>query len=145
MDEALADFATSSHELREVVHKLHGCGCVFPNHNQVESLGTRCVLNDRGILLRKAIAAARDAQFVSRTSKAATLMPLMPTQVGGASARAVDRSTAAIDQLNAMAEMMRAASPEMTLAQAFERAYADPANRDLVERERKENRPVASW
>jgi hypothetical protein len=41
--------------------------------------------------------------------------------------------------------MMRAASPEMTLAQAFDRAYADPANRDLVERERKENRPVASW
>jgi uncharacterized phage infection (PIP) family protein YhgE len=44
MDEALADFATSSHELRDVVNKLHGLGCPSPNHNQVESLGTRAVL-----------------------------------------------------------------------------------------------------
>jgi hypothetical protein len=44
MDEALADFATSSHELRDVVNKLHNLGCNFPNHNQIESLGTRAVL-----------------------------------------------------------------------------------------------------
>jgi hypothetical protein len=48
MDEALADFATSSHELREVVNKLHGLGCNFPNHNQIESLGSRVVLTAVG-------------------------------------------------------------------------------------------------
>ena len=45
---ARADFATSSHELREVVNKLHGLGCGFPNHNQIESLGTRVVLTAIG-------------------------------------------------------------------------------------------------
>jgi hypothetical protein len=48
MDEALADFATASHELRDVVNNLHGLGCQFPNHSQVESLGTRCVLTAIG-------------------------------------------------------------------------------------------------
>jgi hypothetical protein len=44
IDEALGDFATSSHELRDVVNKLHNLGCPSPNHNQIESLGTRAVL-----------------------------------------------------------------------------------------------------
>jgi hypothetical protein len=48
MDEALADFATASHELREVVNSLHSLGCQFPNHNQVESLGVRCTLTAIG-------------------------------------------------------------------------------------------------
>ena len=48
MDEALADFATSSHELRDVVNKLHNLGCQFPNHNQIESLGSRAVLTAIG-------------------------------------------------------------------------------------------------
>jgi hypothetical protein len=53
MDEALADFATSSHELRDVVNKLHNLGCNFPNHNQVESLGSRVVLTAIGQSLFK--------------------------------------------------------------------------------------------
>jgi hypothetical protein len=53
MDEALAGFATSSHELRDVVNRLHGLGCNFPNHNQVESLGSRVVLTAVGQSLFK--------------------------------------------------------------------------------------------
>jgi hypothetical protein len=53
IDEALADFATSTFELRDVVNKLHGLGCNFPNHNQVESLGSRVVLTAIGQSLFK--------------------------------------------------------------------------------------------
>jgi hypothetical protein len=48
MDEALADFATASYELRDAVNNLHGLGCAFPSHNQIESLGSRVVLTAIG-------------------------------------------------------------------------------------------------
>jgi hypothetical protein len=48
LDESLADFVTSSHEMRDIVNKLHNLGCQFPNHNQIESLGSRAVLTAIG-------------------------------------------------------------------------------------------------
>jgi hypothetical protein len=56
------------------------------------------------------------------------LMPLEPTQVFDEAAQDVNaNSGGAYDQLMAMAEKIRAASPEMTLAQAFERTYTSPS------------------
>jgi hypothetical protein len=94
--------------------------------------------DEAGVTLRKAIAAARDAQFFSRTSKAATLQP---RQVGGAD---VDDPKAALDQINELVAIQRRANPTLSEAQAFAQVYTDPKNATLVARERKENRPVAT-
>jgi hypothetical protein len=90
--------------------------------------------------LRKAVTSCRDAQWAKAGQ--GQLMPLMPTQVGGADARDVDAGTdgKAYKQLVAMAEKLRAASPEMTLAQAFERTYTSPEARGLAEQERRDAR-----
>jgi hypothetical protein len=102
-----------------------------------------CAQDEQGITLRKAIAAARDAQFVSRvTTKAATLAPRV---VGGADARAVNNPKAALAALQDLVDEQRRNNPTLSEAQAFSRVYEDPANASLVARERAENRPVASW
>jgi hypothetical protein len=49
----------------------------------------------------------------------------------------------AYDQLVTQAEGLRKAHPELSEAQAFEKVYSAPANRELVKRERAENRPHA--
>jgi hypothetical protein len=70
-----------------------------------------------GIELRKAVARCRDEAF----AKAGVLMSLMPTQTDSLQA-AQDvggKSGGAYEQLMAMAEKMKAASPELTLAQCF--------------------------
>jgi hypothetical protein len=100
-----------------------------------------CAQDEQGVTLRKAIAAARDAQFFSRTSKAATLAP---KQVGGAAAQAVDNPKAALDQINELVAVQRRANPTLSEAQAFERVYSDPKNAALAARERAENRPTAT-
>ena len=88
-----------------------------------------------GLLLRKACAVI----------KGETLMTLQPTFVGGNDAVSVNNPTAALAQLRALAEKMRAANPQMHLseAQAFSMVFTDPANRELAARERQENRPSA--
>lgn len=94
--------------------------------------------------LRKAIAAARDAQFLSRTttmSKAATLTPRV---TGGRAATAVDNPRSALDELQKLVDQQRAANPTLTEAGAWDKVYTDPKNATLVARERKENRPVAT-
>jgi hypothetical protein len=48
IDASLEDFARLTHDLRDVVNKLHSLGCEFPNHNQIESLGSRAVLTAVG-------------------------------------------------------------------------------------------------
>jgi hypothetical protein len=86
--------------------------------------------------LRKAVARCRDDAFL----KAGTLMPVLPTQTDSlAAARDVDSDAPdAYRQLVAMAEKMRAASPGMTLAQAFERTYSSPEYKALADLERRQ-------
>jgi hypothetical protein len=107
--------------------------------------------DERGIALRKAIAAARDAQFVSRTStlsKAAAGMPgratLTPRVTGGRAARAVDNPKSALAELQALVDEQRAQNPELSESQAWQRVYEHPDNQGLAARERAENRPVAT-
>ena len=128
---AQGDVSCSEHELTKLIDE------------QAKREGTTFVKlyespGPEGVTLRKAIMAARDAAFL----KAGTLMPIAPTQVGGAAARDVDadKEGDAYQQLVAMAEKMRAASPEMTLAQAFERTYSSPEYKELAELERRQAR-----
>ena len=66
-------------------------------------------LYEGSVTLRKAVTSCRNAQW----AKAGTLMPLMPTQVGGEAARNINADEPdAYKQLVAMAEKMHAASPE---------------------------------
>jgi hypothetical protein len=96
-------------------------------------------LYEGSVTLRKAVTSCRDAQWAKAGQ--GQLMPIMPTQVGGAAARNVDSDEPdAYTKLVAMAEKMRAASPEMTLAQAFERTYTSPEARGLAEQERRDAR-----
>jgi hypothetical protein len=99
-----------------------------------------CADTEEGRALRKAHAAIRDSQFAK-----ATLMPILPvsTSVGGTRAddQSVNNPKPALDQITELANRMRAASPDLSHAQAFARAYA--ANPELARREREENRPRA--
>jgi ribosomal protein L20A (L18A) len=54
---------------------------------------------------------------------------------------AVEKSSGAYDELISKAAELRKREPSLTEAQAFERIYTDPANRDLVKRERQESAP----
>jgi hypothetical protein len=49
----------------------------------------------------------------------------------------------AISKLDALAEGLRKADPKLSKSQAFAKVYADPANAELVAKERSENRPAA--
>jgi hypothetical protein len=51
-----------------------------------------------------------------------------------------DNPTAALDQLQAMADKMRAASPQLSPEQAFAAVFEDPRNAALAARERSEAR-----
>ena len=115
-----------------------------------------------GELMRRTTMAARDAGFLSRTSKLAGSTPaflagaddgprgtpgratLTPRVTGGRAARAVDNPRSALDQLQALAEAQRAQHTELTEAGAFARVYQDPKNAALVAKERDENRPRAT-
>jgi hypothetical protein len=127
--------------------------------------------DERGVTLRKAIMAARDAGFLSRTSAMSKAQPqfsnrssepfhaagavdgpagkpgratLTPRFVGGRAAQRVDDPRSALDQLNELADAQRRQNTELTEAGAFARVYADPKNAELVRRERDENRPRAT-
>jgi hypothetical protein len=106
--------------------------------------------DERGIVLRKAIAAARDAQFLSRTSTAskAAGMPgratLTPRVTGGRAASAVDNPKSALAELQALVDEQRRQFPALSESQAWQRVYEHPDNRELAQREREENRPVAT-
>jgi hypothetical protein len=107
--------------------------------------------DERGIVLRKAIAVARDAQFVSRTStlsKAAAGMPgratLQPRVTGVRAARAVDNPKSALEELQSLVDAQRAANPALSESMAWQRVYEHPDNVQLAQREREENRPVST-
>jgi hypothetical protein len=93
--------------------------------------------------------AARDQQFLSRTSKAAGMpgrATLTPRLTGGAAARAVDNPKSALDELQALVDQQRAVNPALSESQAWQRVYEHPDNQALAARERAENRPVAqAW
>jgi hypothetical protein len=95
-----------------------------------------------GATLLKAIAVARDQQWLSRTTtKVATLQP---TQVGGRDAQNIGNPKSALDQIEDLVATQRKNNPALSESQAWERVYTDPCNRKLAEREREENRPVAT-
>jgi hypothetical protein len=52
-----------------------------------------------------------------------------------------DEEGDALDDLNALAAEERRRNPKLTKAQAFTKAYTDPANAQLAQRERRANRP----
>ena len=52
------------------------------------------------------------------------------------------RSEDALEQLQALAERLRASMPALSKAQAFGKVYSDPANAALAPRERRQNRPT---
>ena len=87
--------------------------------------------DDVGLVLRKA------HQIVKAT------MTLTPTYVGATEATDVNDPTDALEQLQALAERLRASMPALSKAQAFAKVYSDPANAALALRERSQNRPVA--
>jgi hypothetical protein len=128
-----------------------------------------CAQDECGIVLRKAIAATRDAQFLSRTATLnkvggstphfhaasddgprgapgrATLTPRSSGFSGGGRAQNVDNPRTALEQLRALADEQRKQHKELTEAGAFARVYEDPKNAALVAKERDENRPTAGW
>jgi hypothetical protein len=98
----------------------------------------------------KAVQAARDAQWLDRTStmsKAAAGMPgratLAPRVTGGRAARAVDNPKTALAELQALVDEQRAQHPELSESAAWLAVYTHPDNVKLAQREREENRPVA--
>jgi hypothetical protein len=66
----------------------------------------------------------------------AKAMPVTPTMVGGVAPthEAIDNTeqSEAYAQLVSMAEKMRAASPELSAAQAFDRVFTDKRNASLA-------------
>ena len=96
-----------------------------------------CAQTPEGELLRRADNIIKHETFAKAGT---TLMPTAPMQVGGDDARAVSDPRSALAQLNAMAEKMRAASPELSPAVAFSRVYQDSTNKTLAARERAEAR-----
>jgi hypothetical protein len=62
----------------------------------------------------------------------------------GSSAGTGGGALTAHDQLVQKAEELRKKQPELSPAQAFAKAYQDPANRELAKQERRENRPAAA-
>jgi hypothetical protein len=124
--------------------------------------------DEQGVTLRKAIAAARDAQFLSRTKVAGSTphflagdgegdgesgkarerfssATLAPRVTGGRAATAVDNPKSALAQLQELVDAQRAQHPTLSEAQVFAQVYADPKNAELTQRERNENRPAAGW
>ena len=76
-------------------------------------------------------------------AKNAALMDLSATQVGGAAATDTNPNfSAAMEQLQAMADKLRRESPWLSVAQGFSRVFTDPANAAIAARAHK--RPTAT-
>jgi hypothetical protein len=84
-----------------------------------------------GELMRRAVQATKEAQFVSKVAVG------RPLSGGGA-------TLTAYDELMAKADELRKRDPSLRQDQAFTKVYTDPANREIAGRERRENRPIAS-
>lgn len=111
--------------------------------------------DETGLALRKAVDIAKNAQWISKTSTTSTMsksvadgLPgkatLAAAVSGGRAARAVDNPKTALAQLQALVDAQRAAHPALSESEAWQRVYEHPDNRELAQRERQENRPVAT-
>jgi hypothetical protein len=69
---------------------------------------------------------------------------LKPRVTGGRQALAVDNPKSALDELQKLVDQQRRQNPTLSEAQAFARVYEDPKNAALAQKERAENRPVAT-
>jgi uncharacterized protein YfcZ (UPF0381/DUF406 family) len=137
------DVVVSEHELTKLIDEQ-------ANRENTSFVKVFEAQDERGIVLRKAIMAARDAQFLSKTATAASLQPVsLKPRVSGFSGKPAQQNVndpkTALSQLAELVAAMRAANPDLTEAQAFATVYVDPANADLAARERAENRPTAVW
>jgi hypothetical protein len=56
----------------------------------------------------------------------------------------VDDPRSALDELQELVDAQRAANPALSESEAWLRVYEHPDNRELAQRERLENRPVAT-
>jgi hypothetical protein len=127
---AAGDIAVSEHELTKLIGEdAQRRGTTFAALFASQT--------PEGVTLRKAINAAKEAQWVKQGI--GPLMPILPTWTHP---KDVNNPKDALDQLNEMAEKMRRTTDGSTLsaAQAFSRVYSDPANAALVARERAEAR-----
>jgi hypothetical protein len=79
---------------------------------------------------RKALQLAKSTPTLK--SVAAPLMAFQPTTAEVGSSATADDSAEALEQLNAMANAMRAKSPTLTAAQCFARVFEDTANAELA-------------
>jgi hypothetical protein len=71
---------------------------------------------------------------------------LRPRVTGGAAAQAVNNPRSALSEIQALVDELRAQNKTLSASGAFAQVYEDPANADLVRREREENRPTsAAW
>lgn len=80
------------------------------------------------------------------TKSGPCLMDVEPTQVGGAVAVDVDTDrSAAMKQLNKLAEEQRARAPWMSTAQAFAKVFEDPTNAAIANRAHRRPAPTTSF
>jgi hypothetical protein len=163
---ANGDVRVSEHELTKVI-------CESADRANTTFAKLFEANTEEGITLRKAITAARDAQFLSKLgprpspSMGGGSTPhfhagdgsgageggaararfssatLRPRVTGGRAATAVDNPKTALAQLQELVDAQRAEHPTLSEAQVFGMVYEDRANAELVRREREENRPRA--
>jgi hypothetical protein len=136
-------FGLSEHDLVDLISKhAERTGTTFAKLFTAQ--------DEQGVTLRKAIDVCKHEQWASRTatvSKAAGMpgcATLAPRVSGGRAARAVDNPKTALAQLQELVDAQRAANPALSESAAWLSVYTDPRNRKLAERERMENRPVAT-
>jgi hypothetical protein len=136
-------YGTSEHELVEWIDR-------YAKAHDTTFVKLYEANNDTGLAIRKAIDIAKQAQFLSRTAtlSKAEGMPgrasLEPRVTGGRAAGAVDNPKSALDELQSLVDAQRAANPALSESEAWLRVYEHPDNRELAQRERAENRPVAT-
>jgi hypothetical protein len=134
---AQGDVAVSEHRLTELI-----------NEHAAREKTTFSKLFDKPEIW-KAVQAARDAQWLDRTStmSKAAGMPgratLTPRVTGGRAARAVDNPKSALEELQSLVDAQRAQHPALSESEAWLAVYTHPDNQELARREREENRPVA--
>lgn len=84
----------------------------------------------------------RKAHAITKSAPAS----VQPMQVGGADAVDVDTDrSAAMEQLNKLAEEQRGRAPWMSTAQAFAKVFEDPANAALANRAHRRPAPTTSF
>lgn len=100
--------------------------------------------DDHGAVIQKALRGDKEAVNklldLLKAANAAARAGGVFKELGGAGRETISK---AYDELKTKADELRKRDPGLTEAQAFAKVYADPANADLVKRERAENRPSA--